>query len=512
MRRAWLWMGLALAASGHAAAPAALYQQHCQSCHGEQRLGGMAPALLPQSLERSKPAELLATVRDGRPATQMQGFADRLSADEIQALVGWLRTPAATPPRWSEAEMAASHRQFVPLAQLPDAPGHGADPANLFVVVEAGDHHVSVLDGERFTVLARFASHYALHGGPKFSPDGRFVYFASRDGWVSQYDLYSLQKVAEIRVGLNTRNVAASADGRWLLAGNTLPENLVLLDARTLQPVKTLPVRTQQGQLSRVSAVYDAAPRKSFIVGLKDLPEIWEVSYDPAAQPFYEGYVHDYKMGEALPTPGFLNARRTALDVPLDDFFFTQDYANVVGASREGRGQVVNLDVRRAIAALDLPGMPHLGSGISWLRDGRRVVASTNLKDAQVSVIDMQSWQTVATIPTLGPGFFLRSHENSPYAWVDSMMSPTARDTLQVIDKQSLKVVHEVRPEPGKTFAHVEFDRRGRYVIASLMEKDGALIFLDAKTFKEIKRLPASKPIGKYNLHNKIQRSEGTSH
>jgi hypothetical protein len=59
----------------------------------------------------------------------MQGFADRLSADEIQALVGWLRTPAATPPRWGEAEMAASHRQFVPLAQLPDAPGHGADPA-----------------------------------------------------------------------------------------------------------------------------------------------------------------------------------------------------------------------------------------------------------------------------------------------------------------------------------------------------------------------------------------------
>ena len=215
--------------------------------------------------------------------------------------------------------------------------------------------------------------------------------------------------------------------------------------SRDLKLLKVIDGRNLKGDAgSRLSAVYDAAPRKSFIVGLKDLPEIWEVSYDPAAQPFYEGYVHDYKMGEALPTPGFLNARRTVLDVPLDDFFFTQDYANVVGASREGRGQVVNLDVRRAIAALDLPGMPHLGSGISWLRDGRRVVASTNLKDAQVSVIDMQSWQTVATIPTLGPGFFLRSHENSPYAWVDSMMSPGARDTLQVIDKQKLAVVAQM--------------------------------------------------------------------
>ena len=34
---------------------AALYDQHCQACHGADRLGGMGPALLPQSLERLKP-------------------------------------------------------------------------------------------------------------------------------------------------------------------------------------------------------------------------------------------------------------------------------------------------------------------------------------------------------------------------------------------------------------------------------------------------------------------------
>ena len=34
------------------AAVQALYQQHCASCHGEQRLGGMGPALLPESLAR----------------------------------------------------------------------------------------------------------------------------------------------------------------------------------------------------------------------------------------------------------------------------------------------------------------------------------------------------------------------------------------------------------------------------------------------------------------------------
>ena len=493
----------------------ALYTQHCASCHGASRLGGMGPALLPESLERLKRKDAVATIRDGRAATQMPAFAATLSAAEIDALAGWIYSPVNPAPAWSEADIRASRVEPHPPGSLPDTRQGDvakADPMNLFIVVEAGDHHVSVLDGDRMERIHRFPSRYALHGGPKFTPDGRYVFFASRDGWISKFDIWNLKVVAEVRAGLNTRNAAVSSDGRYVAVANYLPGNLVIFDA-DLKLLKVIAGRNLKGDAtSRLSAVYDAAPRKSFIIGLKDLPEIWEVSYDPAAQPFHDGYVHDYKMGEAIATPGFLNPRRTVLDVPLDDFFFTQDYANVVGASRDGRGQVVNLDVRRAIAALDLPGMPHLGSGISWLRDGRRVVASTNLKDAQVSVIDMQSWQTVATIPTLGPGFFLRSHENSPYAWVDSMMSPTARDTLQVIDKQSLQVVHEVRPEPGKTFAHVEFDRRGRYVIASLMEKDGALIFLDAETFKEIKRLPASKPIGKYNLHNKIQRSEGTSH
>jgi hypothetical protein len=69
--------------------------------------------------------------------------------------------------------------------------------------------------------------------------------------------------------------------------------------------------------------------------------------------------------------------------------------------------------------------------------------------------------------------------------------------------------VAQVR-EPGKTLAHIEFTKDGRYALASLWENDGALIVYDARTFKEVKRLPMSKPVGKYNVWNKITRSEGT--
>ena len=304
-------------ASAMAADAPALYTQHCASCHGAARLGGMGPALLPESLERLKRKDAVATIRDGRAATQMPAFGAALSAAEIDALAGWIYSPVSPAPAWSEADIRASRVEPYPPGSLPDArqgPVAQADPMNLFIVVEAGDHHVSVLDGDRMERIHRFPSRYALHGGPKFTPDGRYVFFASRDGWVSKFDIWNLKVVAEVRAGLNARNAAVSSDGRYVAVANYLPGNLVIFDA-DLKLLKVIDGRNLKGDASsRLSAVYDAAPRKSFIVGLKDLPEIWEVSYDPAAQPFYEGYVHDYKMGEALPTPGFLNARRTMLD------------------------------------------------------------------------------------------------------------------------------------------------------------------------------------------------------
>lgn len=487
------------------ALPQDLYQTHCASCHGAERLGGMGPALLPENLGRLKKAQAAGVIRDSRPGVQMPAFGDKLSDAEIAQLIEHIYGPVVPAPRWGEAEIRASRVVQHAPGTLPAKPQFDADPLNLFVVVEAGDHHVTILDGDRLEPIHRFASRFALHGGPKFTPDGRYVFFASRDGWISKFDLWNLQTVAEVRAGLSTRNAAVSADGRYVMAANLLPHSLVVLDA-DLQLVKILATP------SRVSAVYDATPRRSFVAAMKDVPELWEISYDPKAEPIAGGLVHDYRFKEGEFVPGFLNPRRTKLDQVLDDFFFTPDFSRVVGTSRGAkRGQVVHLDVRRAIASVDLPGLPHLASGISWERAGRRVMATPNLRQGLVSVIDTADWKTIAQIETLGPGYFLRSHENVRTAWVDSMIGPKGRDTLQVIDKETLQVVARLTPEPGRTLAHVEFDRYGRYALASLWEDDGALIVFDAATLEEIKRLPMRKPVGKYNVHNKITRSEGTS-
>jgi len=516
-----VWMGHDLARAQEPPRPAqaaALYQQHCAICHAAQRTGSMGPALLPESLERLRPAEALRVIAQGRPATQMPGFESTLSAPEIAALAQWIRTPVQPAPRWQDDDIRASRTTSPLPADEPQRPVWNADPMNLFVVVEGGDHHASLVDGDRFEVITRFATRYALHGGPKFTPDGRYVFFGSRDGWITKYDLWRLRVVAEVRAGLNMRNVAVSGDGRWVMAANYFPHTLALFDA-DLNLVKTYAAATLDGKAtSRVSAVYDAAPRKSFVVALKDIAELWEISYDPASAPIYDGLVHDYKMGEAIARPGYQGVRRTLLDEPLDDFFFDQSYRHALGATRPRQGgdvkasaQVVNLDIRRKIADLPIAGMPHLGSGITFAWHGTTVLASPNLKDGAIDVIDMQTWKPVRTIATPGAGFFMRSHEATPFAWTDSMMSPTGKDTLTIIDKRTLQPVASVR-EPGKTLAHIEFTRDGRYALASVWEMDGAVVVYDAATFSEVKRLPMRKPVGKYNVWNKITRSEGTSH
>lgn len=114
----------------------------------------------------------------------------------------------------------------------------------------------------------------------------------------------------------------------------------------------------------------------------------------------------------------------------------------------------------------------------------RTVLATPHLKKSEVSIIDMTTWKTIKRIPTEGPGFFKRSHENTPYAWVDVFFGPN-RDKVYIIDKRSLEIVETLQPEPGKTAAHVVFDRDGRHALLSIRDNDAAVIVYDAQTLDE---------------------------
>jgi cytochrome c553 len=192
LTRAFLLAALLVPAQAFAD-PATNYESHCAACHGTDRLGGTEPALIPETLGRVR--GIADVIAHGRRLTQMVGFADELSNEQIEALVAFIKTPLAHTPAWTDADIAAS-REMAPDYHPAAAPVFDADPMNITLVVEIGDHHVSVLDGDKLTVLDQFATPYAVHGGPKFSPDGRYVFIMSRDGGVQKYDIWSLVRWA----------------------------------------------------------------------------------------------------------------------------------------------------------------------------------------------------------------------------------------------------------------------------------------------------------------------------
>ncbi|MGA7266392.1 MAG: cytochrome D1 domain-containing protein, partial [Aestuariivirga sp.] len=261
-----------------------LFETHCASCHAPTRLGGTGPALIPESLGRLQGERLETVIAKGRPATQMQGFDQILSKQEIDALVAYLATSVPGTITWNASDIAAT-RSMAADYKPANGPVFSGDPMNITLVVETGDHHVSVLDGNSFAVLDRFATPFAVHGGPKFSPDGRYVFIMSRDGWVQKYDIWSLAEVGRVRAGLNSRNIAISHDGQWLAVANYLPHTLTILSTADLSVAKVIDVSARDGATSRVSAVYQAPRRKSFVLALKDAAEIWEIATDPLAGP-----------------------------------------------------------------------------------------------------------------------------------------------------------------------------------------------------------------------------------
>lgn len=504
---------LAAAPFGASADPVADYKEFCADCHAENRLGAQGPAVIPETLKRMRGPKIEAVIRDGRVATQMPGYREELSDERIAELAAYLKTPLEVVPPWGADQIMASRVMDDDYAPV-DAPVWDSDPMNITLVVETGDHHVSVLDGDTFDVLDRFATPFAVHGGPKFTPDGKFVFIMSRDGWVQKYDIHALKQVGRVRAGLNSRNIAMSGDGKWLAVANYLPNTLTILSTDDLSVAEVHDVLGKDGTPSRVSAVYQAPPRESFVVALKDVPEIWEVSYsaNPDLNIFAGGFAHDYRVEGPVPQDTDFPIRKIKTPDYLDDFFFDQSYEHVMGASRKGEdGLVIDLVIGQKVADLDLPGMPHLGSGITWAFKDTTVMATPHLKEGVVSVIDMQSWDTIKRIETEGPGFFMRSHKNSPYVWADVFFGPN-KDAMHIIDKQSLEIVKTLRPVPDATVAHVEFTKDGSHALVSVWEEDGEVLVYDAKTLEIVKRLPMRKPSGKYNIWNKITFEEGTSH
>lgn len=170
--------------------------------------------------------------------------------------------------------------------------------------------------------------------------------------------------------------VAVSADGRFRLEAEA--DTLAVSVDGTLARRHALQSLDRRERGLPRAAQFDAG-RRSFVVAFDGMAELWELSTDPAAAPIFDGYVHDYPMGEAIAAPGYLGVRRTRLTAPADALVVAPGgYVLVRQADSAGAAVVllhlVQLDVRRAIARFACDGQPQLERASSAVVDGRTLL------------------------------------------------------------------------------------------------------------------------------------------
>jgi nitrite reductase (NO-forming)/hydroxylamine reductase len=466
------------------------YRDSCGGCHGPNREGATGPALVPGRLTSSDDF-YFDVIKHGSPGTVMPAWgALGLSDEEIWALVGYIRAqPEAEDVQWEMEQIAASQEVLVPEADLPTEPAHDGNLDNLLLVTEREARSIAVFDGDTHTLLGHIPASYRAHGYAFDPTSDRWAYNVGRDGWLFKIDLYTLQAVTKVRVGLDSRGLAISDDGNFVIVGNYIPATAVILDAHTLEPLTVIhtDVTGPDGEVihSRVAITSDVSPElvgPYFLIGLKEGGEVWRIDF---SQP-------DFPVDKVTNVGGILH-----------DGFLSPDNTRFYIASQTDNWMAV-IDVVNWTLVDQIPtgDTPHPGSGATWEVDGTVYGATVHAGEGKITVWNLANDQIVAEIPTTGPGLFIRAHPDSPYVWADTMFAEQP-NRIYIFDKRTFDVVHVI--EEGVQTLHPEFTADGKYVYVSDWQGNVVRVY-DALTFEKVAEIGGvTTPTGIFNTERRTE-------
>ncbi len=397
---------------------------------------------------------------------------------------------------WHEADIRHSRTESLACTSAPAAPLTNLD---LIVAVREAGRQLLLLDAATLAPRGRCQLPHALQDAPLRSPDGRYVYAAAAGGWVLRLDLQDFGRLLAVRSGLALSGLALSADGRWLLAGHAQPHSLVLLDAQ-LEPVRSYRTGALAGgPSSAVAQVWHTAARQSFIVSFDALPELWELSYDPAAAPIFDGLVHDYRMGEAVATAGFLGVRRAPLEHPLQLLLGDATLRHVAGIAVQraeaahdagAAVEIINLDIRRRITARALPQRPLAHAGLAFAAGPGAWLAFVLPPEGRVVLMDTRRWtlQQPPALAVVHGVSAVRSHPEAPQLWLLAGEDAPA-DTLLLLDKTDWRLLARWQ-EAGMHWTEPAFAAGGRVAVLAARGAQGSVRLVDTHTLQQRARVP----------------------
>ena len=275
----------------------------------------------------------------------------------------------------------------------------------------------------------------------------RYAYSISRSGRLTMFDLNAPGQpaLASVQVGQESRGLAVSPDGKYVMAGNYNPGGAVLCDAKTLEPLKVYPTSSvidPDGNIgpSRVAFIADTPYAPYFVFALKDGGHVYIVDYSKP----------DFPIVGDVPNIGKI----------LHDAFENEgkQIGRFVYVASQGSDLMGVIDLKTKKLAAKIytgPGTkPHPGQGSSWYNnDYGQLNATNSMNVGDVVIWDMDN-EVVANVPTAGGGLFVGTSKDTPYIWSDCVLGgPDNYNKVYLINKQTLKTDRII--EVGKKEGHL---------------------------------------------------------
>ena len=375
---------------------------------------------------------------------------------------------------------------IAPHAARTEAPAAAPCPqprgtGDLGIIVERGSGSLLLIETSGNTALGRIEGLGDLsHASAVFSRDGRYAFVFGRDGGLSKVDLLEGKVVRRVIQAGNSIGGAISQNGKLVAVANYEPGGVRVFDAEKLDQVADIPALYEEGKpASKVVGLVDA-PGNRFVFSLWDGGEIWVADLTHPAKP---GVTRHRGIGRQ----------------PYDDLITPDGRYYLAGLFGEDGLALLDLwhpeqGVRRVLPGygrgeepLPVFKMHHLEG---WAVAGRRVFVPA-IGRQEVLVIDMDTWVEVGRIPVAGQPVFVMARPDGRQIWVNFALPDN--DRVQVIDAESLAVIHEL--QPGKAVLHLEFEPRGEEVWISVRDEDRVEVY-DTQTFARLTSIPANKPSG----------------
>jgi DNA-binding beta-propeller fold protein YncE/mono/diheme cytochrome c family protein len=474
-----------------------LFEDNCASCHGSDHGGYIAPALNSETLKGRSPTALRSLIMTGSFDTVMPPFFGKLSDDEIRGLVKHLKaTPKLPNPAWTMDDIKKSIKVYVKdESTLPAKPTYEIDSMDNVIGVAARGKYgrgagskAVFINSLTHKVIGQIPTGTAAHIIDYNPANPRWAYVKTDTAEIFKVDLYSMQAVRSVKTGLNGPGIGVSRDGKYIMAGSFVPHNAVILDADTLEPLKTFELEGVDPDGKMVSS------DSGMIIGTP-FADIFAIALENAGQV----WVVDLK--DDFPVTKITNVGRH-----LHDAFLTHGGQKLmIAAYDDDIVAAIDLKERKVIKKLQAGCVPHVGGGSAVVVDGRTLGFGTNFGDCDktvVSVWDLDTMEVVKQIPVDGGTESPAAHANAPYIAVDIISKDRRARTIQLIDKKSLEVVKTL--DVGGHAYFPEYSADGKFLYVSAGYSGDEVVVYDANSLEKIATIPMESPAGIFS-HGRVK-------